>query len=234
MIKEDIKSLVELQELDSKIYALQEEKSQKPLMLKGKEEELNGLKEKLSHFLSGQKNIKIEIDKKNLALKEKEDKINKLNIQLNTTRTNKEYSALLNEISGLKADISLLEDEILNLYNKIDDEQGEVTTINRAIERANQELKTIQDQVTSALKQIDQSLAALQKQRAERSARIPAELLSGYEKIINHSPNKTALVCVVDEVCQGCFMDITPQEVNELMKGKEIIRCRSCGRILYL
>lgn len=234
MIKEDIKLLLELQELDSKIYALEKAKSQKPLLLKGKEKELNILKEKLSNFLSGQKNIKIEIDRKNLALKEKEDKINKLNIQLNTSKTNKEYSVLLNEISGLKADRGLLEDEILNLYNKIDGGQGEVTAINREIARANQELKTLQDEVTSTLQQIDQLLEEVCKQRAEQAIKVPAELLAGYEKIINHSPTKTALVCVKNEVCQGCFMNITPQEVNELMKGKEIIHCRSCGRILYL
>jgi len=234
MNNQNIQLLIELQAIDHKIHLLEEEKKEKPLALKEKEQEVNNLKEKLKNVQDEQKKIKVEIDKKDLSLKEKEEKITKLNVQLNTTKTNKEYSILLNEITALKSDISVIEDEMLGIYSKVEEFQQQVKAGNKGIEEANQKFNAFKEDANQAIIEIDKALEELYKKRSEFLGKVPAELVACYEKITIHTPNRVALAQVIDEVCQGCFMNITPQEVNDLMKGKEIIRCRSCNRILYL
>jgi predicted nucleic acid-binding Zn-ribbon protein len=41
-------------------------------------------------------------------------------------------------------------------------------------------------------------------------------------------------VCAVEsKVCQGCFTNITTNDVARLMGGSTIVTCGSCQRILY-
>lgn len=234
MNHQNIQPLIDLQTIDLKIHLLEEEKALKPLALKEKEQEITRLMEKLKGVQDEQKKVKIEIEKSDLSLKEKEERIAKLNVQLNTTKTNKEYSVLLNEIGALKSDISVIEDKMLSLYSKVEEFQQQVKTVNKEVEDANQRFTAFEQETAKTILEIDKLLEGLYKNREEFASKIPADLMACYEKITAHMSNKVGLSQVIDEVCQGCFMNITPQEVNELMKGKEVIRCRSCTRILYL
>jgi predicted nucleic acid-binding Zn-ribbon protein len=234
MIKENIKQLMDLQEIDAKIFELEQAKKKKPFELKQKENEANAIKERTKTLHEDQKKIKIEIDKKDLSIKEKEEKTAKLSVQLNVTKTNKEYSTLLSEISVFKADISVLEDEILKLYAKIEDAQRQFAESAKEVDQINSELNEFKQKVDKELQEIEANLAELYDKRKGLASKVSAEVLSCYERIIDNKADKKAIAQVVDESCQGCFMDVTPQEVNELMKGKEIIKCRSCSRILYL
>ena len=81
---------------------------------------------------------------------------------------------------------------------------------------------------------LETELNTLAEQRKTTAGKLPAELLTLYEKVLSHKENCQAIAQVCEGVCQGCYMDIIPQDINMLMKGKEVVRCRVCSRILYL
>ena len=64
--------------------------------------------------------------------------------------------------------------------------------------------------------------------------KVEIELGKLYERIVEAKENRLAIVPVVNSCCQGCFMSITPQQLNLLMGQQEIVTCGHCGRILYL
>jgi predicted nucleic acid-binding Zn-ribbon protein len=234
MINDTIKVLTDLQEIDVKIHALEEEKRKKPLVLEEEDKAVTILKEKLASLQSSHKDSRKEIDQKELFLKEKEDKVLKLNVQLNTIKTNKEYSTLQHEISGVKADMSVLEDEILGFFSRAEQIQKDTESAQKELEVALKKRDEVAKEVNAAVAEVDKALGELYVKRSEFAEKVPSGFMTIYEKIIAHTVNKTALAQVIEEVCQGCFMDVSPQEINELMRGKDIIRCRSCSRILYL
>ncbi|MBI4834457.1 MAG: hypothetical protein HY811_06540 [Planctomycetes bacterium] len=234
MINDTIKVLTDLQEIDVKIHALEEEKRKKPLVLGEEDKAVNTLKEKLALLQNSHKDSRKEIDQKELALKEKEEKVVKLNVQLNTIKTNKEYSTILNEISSVKADMSVLEDEILGSFSRAEQIQKDAESVQKELDIALKKRNEVAKEVDTAVAEVNKALEELYVKRSEFAEKVPSGFMTIYEKIIAHTTNKTALAQVIEDVCQGCFMDVSPQEINELMRGKEIIRCRSCSRILYL
>ena len=42
------------------------------------------------------------------------------------------------------------------------------------------------------------------------------------------------LAPIENNVCQGCFSSVTPNDRSRLISGRELVVCRSCQRIVYL
>ena len=229
-----IPTLLELQEVDLKIYQLEMLKNQKPKILEEKNNLLKQKQAELEKYQEEAKKTRVESDRKNLDLKEKEEKIQKLNIQLNTIKTNKEYTAITNEINTIKADVSMFEDAILGLLSHLDELHLKAEQNKKEMADFQKEVQKMEESVKSEIVVIDAELEALGKKRKEIIQKLPAELVNTYEKVLAHKEDHVVLAKIQEGVCQGCFMDVTPQEINDLMKGKEVIRCRVCSRILYL
>ncbi len=117
---ESIEVLKRLQSLKSKINELKEYQELRKQDVQKKKTQIEDKKalaeEKHEEKLSRQK----EIDRKELDLKTDEGEITKYNVQLNSIKTNKEYTALCTEIGSKKADMSILEDEILSTMSKLE------------------------------------------------------------------------------------------------------------------
>ena len=234
-----IEQLKELQALDVKIGALNKlcvDKSSGLDCLKGN---IQSLQKQLDEIKQKARQLKIEVDKKDLELKSNEDKITKLNTQLNTVKTNKEYSALTNEIKSAKADNEIIEDVILNLFNQNETIQKEAKEVDEKIKAETDKLNAMSAQVIEEITRIKTEVECVCQLRQKNTAQIDAEILGKYERIISNKSDRTALACVGEPAkgyytCQGCHMDVPPQQVNELMKKKEMVCCKSCLRILYI
>lgn len=127
---ERIEILKRLQSIKNKISELEEFKKCRKNDIQKKKELIDN-KRILSEKRHEEKiSIQKEIDSKELELKTDEEKVNKYNVQLNAIKTNKEYSALCSEIGCKKADMSLLEDEILSTMSKLEvvDKEGKELT----------------------------------------------------------------------------------------------------------
>lgn len=234
-----IEKLKELQAIDVRIGSLNKLCSDKSAGLDSKKENIGELQKRLEEVKQKAKQVKIEIDKKDLELKTNEEKVNKLNVQLNTVKTNKEYSALTNEIKSAKADNDVIEDVILNLFNQNETIQKEAKEVEAKIKEETNQLDAMSARVSEEIGCIKAEIETVCQERQKNVGAVDSEVLNKYEKIISSKSDRTALACVVEPykgnyTCQGCHMDVPPQQVNELMKKKEIICCKSCLRILYI
>ncbi|MDI6732671.1 MAG: C4-type zinc ribbon domain-containing protein [Planctomycetota bacterium] len=233
-----IEKLKELQETDIKINALNKLCDDKSATLNQIKENIQKLQKKMEEIKQRAKQLKIEIDKKDLELKSNEEKTKKLNIHLNTVKTNKEYSVLSNEIKSIKADSDIIEDVILNYFGQSETIQKEIKDLETAITGENNKFNLLSVEVDKEICHIKKEIENFCQIRQENMGRIDSETLSKYEKIISNKVDKTALakVNITDYsfTCQGCHMDVTPQQVNEIMKGKELVCCKTCLRILYV
>lgn len=119
-LKEQISDLLQLQKLDSEIYALKLEKDSAPEKLA----QLDALFEEKKTALNTLEKASLDLQKqkkeRELDIGSKEEEIKKLQGQLFKLKTNKEYQTMLQQIQGAKADISVIEDEILEIMEKVD------------------------------------------------------------------------------------------------------------------
>lgn len=230
---ENIEALKRLQSLRNKINELEEYKERRKKDVQKKEahiEEIRTLSEKKhKEKLSVQK----EIDRKELDLKTNEGEICKYNAQLNSIKTNKEYTALCSEIGSKKADMSILEDVILNTMSRLETVNKEYSELTENLKREEESLKELIKSVDADVRETDIEIEKVQNDQKKYIDALDEDILSHYNRLSNIKGGK-AVVAVMGNVCGGCFMNITAQTLNLLMGGKELVFCQSCSRILYL
>ncbi len=233
VIKEQIKALVGLQELDSRLLVLQRQIEQRPQEEASIRRGLETFKRRVQELEASLKSLQMKHKEKDLELETKEAAVKKYQAQLPQVKTNKEYAALQTEIGGMKADGSLLEEAILLLLEEIDRAKAALAVAQQEHHREEQRVQEQLRQLEEAAGGWEREAAMLTEQRREAASAIDRQILSQYERILK-TRRGAALVPVIHESCSGCHMGLPPQVINEIQIGERLIICESCARILYI
>lgn len=79
---------------------------------------------------------------------------------------------------------------------------------------------------------LESDLPGLLEQRQAIVGNIPAPILSSYSGLLI-SKNGTAVVEVLDDACSACGSELTPAEQQAARSPASLMRCKTCGRILF-
>ncbi|MEW6008058.1 MAG: C4-type zinc ribbon domain-containing protein [Candidatus Omnitrophota bacterium] len=232
-IKDQLKKLVELQKLDTQILNFKKDKEDKPRELSQLQERFNSNKQKTEELKKEVDTLLVKRKEKELELSAKEETIKKSQQQLYTLKTNKEYAAKLKEIDGVKADKSVIEDELIGVFDMIDSKKDQLASEQERLKLEEQKLSIEREKINNQIKEIDQALETLVNKRKQLAQDIESKILSQYDKVLDNRAG-VAIVPVKNDTCQGCFMNVTPQAINEIKMHDRIIICQMCSRILYL
>jgi len=240
-----IDALLPLQEIDLVIHRLRVIRAEKPRDLAGQEQKLSRAKENVEAMKAEIKGLKLEVQKREHLVKEFDEKIAKLTAQSMGAKKNDEYQVFLKEISGVKADKARVEDGLLDLMFQLD-EMAKLEKVREGeVAGAEAEYGVAKTKVDAEMAAVDRELAGLEDRRRGAQTGIDRDLITPYERILRVKDDGLAVVPVViydvieDEGlrkywgCGGCSVEVTPQMVNELKKGREVVSCRSCSRLLY-
>jgi len=232
-LKKQIISLVSLQELDSEIYSLKNEKSCKPVEIKAIESAFEAKKESLAVLEKKSLDLQKRRKEKELELATNAEAVKKLQVQLYSLKTNKEFQTMQQQIADAQADGSIIEEAILISFEESDKLKLQ---IDQEKSKLSNEEKIFQQQkstIEMRLKEIDDHLSQLEAQRKQIMPGVDAKMLSVYERILN-SRDGLAIVSVIDNSCGGCHMLVPPQVINLIKMYERIITCEVCNRILYI
>jgi len=172
-------------------------------------------------------------DAAQIQISEAEQNNERLKVQLNVTKHQREYDAIRNKILSNTADISRWEDQALEALQRMDELDRQHERIAAEIADAERKLQQIKEQVAA---QAADYRARIEKLEAERDAlrsQVEPGIRDAYDRLVA-SRGTTALVEVKERICQGCYTRITKQTENLLMRDAELVYCPSCGRILML
>ncbi|GAB7024639.1 zinc ribbon domain-containing protein [Salidesulfovibrio brasiliensis] len=232
MYQKQIEQLVVLQQVDDEILVLEDEIGKAPRELEALEEQLEGfrkrkeqIEEKLSILDEQRKKLGGEIEEDDAKIKKSK---NKLMLVDNT----KQYHAMMREMDSLEKLNRMREEE----FAAVKEELARQADMTRELDEETAEVQkeydakkaTLDERVAQAQKQLDK----LQKKRAKACEVVPPPILGRYEFIRSRLDNPV-IVSVVDSVCTGCHITIPPQEYNELQKGKQILSCPNCQRLIF-
>ena len=232
-MEEQVKLLVELQGLDTHIRRMKDEIESVPVMIKDMEEGFNSKTANLKKLEDESRALVLKRKEKEGELEAKEGAAKKYQSQLYQIKTNKEYSALQDEIGRTKADGSVIEEDILKIMDAIDSKNREVLKEKEVVKvqegRLAEDKKKLESQAASAKLELDKILA----KRLELAARVDQKNLAKYERLLKNKDG-LAIVPVANEACQGCFRILPPQVINEIRMKDALVVCDSCARLLYL
>ena len=232
-IADQLKVLLELQELDSKIYRLKQELSEKPAataLLKANQEQASHAVQTAE---TDYKVFEVKRNQMEMDLSKKESEIQKLQGQLFQVKTNKEYSALQKEIEGFKADKSVLEEEVLKLLEDVDQAKERLAGLRETLKTKQTALAEESARLEEEAKKIRISIEQFQAGRSQLIPKVDPQILARYERILENK-NGRAMVPVKSNACGGCFMLLPPQLINEVHLASRLVTCESCARILYI
>ncbi|MDD5097184.1 MAG: C4-type zinc ribbon domain-containing protein [Candidatus Omnitrophica bacterium] len=232
-LKTQIIGLVNLQEVDSEIYSLKNEKEAKPLEIKAIESAFDEKKANLAQLEKKSLDLQKQRKEKELELGSKEEAGKKLQGQLYSLKTNKEYQTMLQQIQDAKADGELVEEKILILFEEADNVKKEIAQENIKIKEEEKVFLEQKNKIQIRISEIDEKLAGLESKRKQLTPGLDTKVFSAYERILN-SRDGLAIVTVIDNSCAGCHMNVPPQVINLIKMYERIVTCEVCNRILYI
>ncbi len=176
----------------------------------------------------------LESDRKKLELDVEAQKqlIDKYSLQQFQTKKNDEYKALAHEIVGCKALITKLDDQQLELMEKIEAGQKQVAEKSRILDEVNRDAAQLLASLAAREKELQQRLSELESNRGALLAAVEASVLQKYDRM-RKSKGDRVLVGIDHGACGGCHMKLPTQVLISCQAAQEVITCINCGRILY-
>ncbi|QDV52563.1 zinc ribbon domain-containing protein [Gimesia fumaroli] len=225
-------SLKALHHLYLRLYDVDQKLEQGPKRIKLKEQFALIQEEKLKEVQDQVLQLKKQVQQKNLDLQSNEAKILDLKGKLNSASSNKEFDIIKGQIAADEMANSVLEDEILELMDKIDKKEEEVQSWVKQKDAAHAEAKKTAQDFESARNRLNEEIEECKATIADAEQIIPESLKVMFARLVR-SHGAGALAPVEGRFCSACNVMIEPQLRVELNSGR-LVFCKSCGRLLYL
>ena len=157
----------------------------------------------------------------------------KLERQLHDVKTNKEYQAILHEIEGIKSKRSDYETRILESFEREETLTAGVKGAEKKVAGEETKLKQGEEDLAREGAELDQRLHSMTVDRDAIKPRVPAALLSRYDRLLG-ARDGVAVAEIKKGACGACFKGLTPHALQEARRGDQIKVCEACGRILIM
>ncbi len=232
MYQKQIEQLVVLQTVDDEILLLEVEVRHAPLELADLEGRLAQLKERQSQVQERLDLLKTQQKRLEGEIEDDGHRIKKSKNKLMAVGNSKEYHAMMREMDSMEKLNRLREEEriaVMEEFTRQDTAMQELDTeVAGLMEGYDAKKATLDERITKAQSRLD----ALAKRRNKAGKVVPPPILGRYEFIRSRIVHPV-IVSVTDGICGGCHIRIPPQSFNELQKGKQILGCPNCQRIIY-
>jgi uncharacterized protein len=231
-LRQDIASLVELQQIDNQIAKLEAqiaggyaeiEKNQADIA-EGRVT-IARLQEKIEASEARRRELEAGVEDELARIKDRQTKL--MNVQ-----TNREYQSLLKEIEDGKKNNKQREEELVLLMEQVESLGTKLTEETNVCEAKEKLLGEAQSKAGKQATELNDKKAKIVKLRDEKAGEVPPALLRKYE-MLRLRRNGTALAPVQEGVCRGCNMNIPPQLYIELQKAQQLLACPTCNRLMF-
>jgi len=149
-----------------------------------------------------------------------------------SVRNPKELQDLQNDVASLKKHLSVLEERQLEFMLEVDAAQKALALARAGLDRVQSRLG---DQHRGLLAEQESLLHDQQRFESERQAAvstIATDMLAIYEQL-RQERRGVAVAEVADGGCAACGTTLTPALHQSARQAGQLVRCPSCGRILF-
>ena len=231
-IREELKSLIELQVIDTAIADLTRQKNRLPEIINEAKQFLTASQADLLNVKTSYDNLLKEKRTKEQAVEDEDAKIEKLKSRTSQIKTNEEYQALIREVDAAKKAKNTQEDALLVVLEKIEEVKNDLQAKEQKTKEEEKKFTAEESRIKADFTIVEDELNKFLKSRDEHGSRIGKDLLKRYTQLFE-SKNNLAVAAVKNGNCLGCHMNIPPQTLTEIKKNSKIIQCFNCSRILY-
>lgn len=231
-IEEKLKTLYELQQVDSRIDELRILAGELPQEVKDMSDEVEGLKTRLVNIEADIKECETQIADHRVRIENANASISRYKEQQDNVRNNREFDNLTKEIEYQQLDIELSQKKIRNYTTDLQARIEEKAHTMTSIEEKSIDLAQKKSELDSILMETKAETEALMIRGGELEKKVDDRLLMAFKRIRKNAHNGLAVVKVERDSCGGCHSKIPAQRQLDIRLRKKIIVCEFCGRIL--
>lgn len=176
--------------------------------------------------------LKMSCDRKQLQLRDRENKLVGLEKKMNEAASNREYQTLKEQIAADKQANNVLSDEILEILEQIDLAQQAVVDAEAKLKTMQADETTFKKTVTDRLEVVKGELQRVSEAYKAAELVLPDDFQPDFLRVVN-SRNDEAMAEMENMTCGGCYHVLTPKVVDHLRLEQPVF-CPSCGRLLYM
>ncbi len=165
-----------------------------------------------------------------------DDLVNKITIaegQLYSGRIKnpKELTSLQHEVDLLKSKRDQLENKALKIMDEVESAQASIAARSSELNKLETEWHRQQQQLSAEIEALKGKLSELGQGRQLLSAEIEPQAVAVYDKL--RKQKSQVVVRIEQGICRGCRISLPSRELQQA-RGGSLVRCSSCGRILFL
>ena len=124
-----------------------------------------------------------------------------------------------------------MEDQALEVMEQVDLATKTVTNLESELIRLETEWQTQQKKLAADAEQLQITIAETKHKREMLAGDIDPQAVEVYQEL--KRLRGTAVAKVEQGICRGCRISLPVTELQQVRSGN-LIRCSSCGRILFL
>jgi predicted nucleic acid-binding Zn-ribbon protein len=228
-----LKTLIDLQSVDTRIAALETEVARLPKEIAAVQAGIQTVKQEVDAGKTRLDAAKKEQRARDKDLESVQAKRSKTEGRLYEVKTNKEYSAVLAEIEDIKQEKGRVEEEILVLMESQERLAVDIKDAESRFKTREAQGKQEEAAFREKLRAVEVDLALARAERAELARQLPPAVLADYDKLLRARGGLALAQVVKPNLCGGCRMTVTPQRLQDLRTQSALLPCESCGRYLY-
>ncbi|MBI5696631.1 MAG: hypothetical protein HZC51_13035 [Nitrospirae bacterium] len=229
---EDIRILIEVQEVDRQIHKIEKDKERLPRLVAIAGEDLRSAEAITEEARAAAESANKSKRDAEMELSTETDRLGKLKDRSSEIKNNKEYFAHLKEIEECQKKITRLEESSLELMERVEKADADLKEKADAFAAETAKFEENKARIEEKFVSGDVQLRELTARRAEIVASVSKEILDYYNYLLKMFPD-SAVAEAANGSCTGCRMIIPPQAFNNVRKGEALVKCHNCRRILY-
>ena len=232
-LREQMRALENLQELDLRIDSLKKKRDSLPAALKALEDSLT----KTKQIFEARKNAVAELEKTkrqtHAGLELNKDRLTRSMGRLEQIKNSQEFQAVNKEIDQLKKLNTQLEEQLKKSDTDIAAAAAELTKLEGELGTVQSQYDSQQTEVSGEKGQIETQITQFIAERTQYTTKVERPTLSLYDRV---RAARGGLGCVpaLGGRCKGCNMMVPPQLYNEIQRASNLHSCPSCNRILLV
>ncbi|WP_395694983.1 zinc ribbon domain-containing protein [Nocardioides sp.] len=145
----------------------------------------------------------------------------------------KDLERMQHELESLERRIASLEDDEIEVMERLEEAQAELTKLQGMVAEAEEQLAGLTATRDEKLAALDEDLGTVAAGRGPVVEGLPADLLALYDRLREQKGGVGAAELRARE-CGGCRLTLDQAELNRIrgLAPDEVVRCEECQRIL--
>lgn len=232
-LRQQLALLYELQEHDRELLSFHKQLQTIPKQIAQLEAGVTKYKDEITTKTEELGEIEKNLRSLNAKLEMNEGQKEKYRIEQRTVTSDKEYTALENQIEFLDKQDGETEEEILELMEKVDQYKDELTELESKAESENQKTVEKTKEYREEQKKLKANIEQKLEQRKAYFPKIEKNLATQYQRWMEKRQSDFVALGR-NGTCGSCRLTIQPQNLKEAQKYEKFVYCSSCKRLLYV